>query len=57
MKRLIARLDIKGNALVKGIHLEGWRALPNHPNEYCHQYYLQGIDEIIYVDAVSQFIQ
>ena len=53
MKRLIARLDIKGNALVKGIHLEGWRALPNHPNEYCHQYYLQGIDEIIYVDAVA----
>ena len=53
MKRLIARLDIKGNALVKGIHLEGWRALPNHPNDYCHQYYLQGIDEIIYVDAVA----
>ncbi|MEN9345752.1 MAG: imidazole glycerol phosphate synthase subunit HisF [Bacteroidota bacterium] len=53
MKRLIARLDIKGNALVKGIHLEGWRALPNHPNEYCHKYYLQGIDEIIYVDAVA----
>jgi cyclase len=52
-KRLIARLDIKGNRLVKGIHLEGWRFLPKHPNEYCYDYYLQGIDEIIYVDAVA----
>lgn len=53
MKRLIARLDIKGQKLVKGIHLEGWRFLPNPPNEYCHQYYMQGIDEIIYIDAVA----
>jgi len=52
-KRLIARLDIKGNRLVKGIHLEGWRSLPKHPNEYCYDYYIQGIDEIIYVDAVA----
>jgi cyclase len=52
-RRLIARLDIKGNRLVKGIHLEGWRFLPKHPNEYCHEYYVQGIDEIIYVDAVA----
>ena len=53
MKRVIARLDIKGNRLVKGIHLEGWRFLPEHPNEYCYNYYLQGVDEIIYVDAVA----
>ena len=53
MKRLISRLDIKGQKLVKGIHLEGWRFLPNPPNEYCHQYYMQGIDEIIYIDAVA----
>lgn len=53
MKRVIARLDIKGNRLVKGIHLEGWRFLPEHPNEYCFKYYLQGADEIIYVDAVA----
>ncbi len=52
-KRLIARLDIKGHRLVKGIHLEGWRFLPKHPNAYCYDYYLQGIDEIIYVDAVA----
>lgn len=53
MNRVIARLDIKGNRLVKGIHLEGWRFLPESPNEYCFKYYEQGIDEIIYVDAVA----
>ncbi|MCC6818887.1 MAG: imidazole glycerol phosphate synthase subunit HisF [Bacteroidia bacterium] len=53
MKRVIARLDIKGNRLVKGIHLEGWRFLADHPNDYCFKYYQHGIDEIIYVDAVA----
>lgn len=52
-KRLIARLDVKGPRLVKGIHLEGWRFLPKTPNEYCFDYYLAGADEIIYVDAVA----
>ncbi|MCU0421877.1 MAG: imidazole glycerol phosphate synthase cyclase subunit [Bacteroidia bacterium] len=51
-KRIIARLDVKGNRLIKGIHLEGWRFLGD-PNEYCLKYYEQGIDEIIYVDAVA----
>ena len=53
MKRVIARLDVKGPRLVKGIHLEGWRFLPKTPNEYCYEYYLQGADEIIYIDAVA----
>jgi len=51
-KRVIARLDIKGNRLIKGIHLEGWRFLGD-PNEFCLKYYQEGIDEIIYVDAVA----
>ncbi len=51
-KRVIARLDIKGNRLIKGIHLEGWRFLGD-PNEFCLKYYHEGIDEIIYVDAVA----
>jgi len=53
LKRVIARLDVKGPRLVKGIHLEGWRFLPKTPNEYCYEYYLQGADEIIYIDAVA----
>lgn len=50
--RLIARLDVKGENLIKGIHLEGLRKIGN-PNEYALKYYRQGIDEIIYMDIVA----
>jgi cyclase len=53
LKRIIARLDIKQERLIKGMHLEGWRFLQDPPQTFCAQYYLQGIDEIIYVDAVA----
>lgn len=50
--RLIARLDIKGPNLIKGIHLEGLRVMGS-PNEYALRYYLQGADELIYMDCVA----
>ena len=50
--RLIARLDIKGNNLIKGVHLEGLRVIGS-PNEHALRYYLQGIDELIYMDCVA----
>jgi imidazole glycerol-phosphate synthase subunit HisF len=50
--RLIARLDIKGPNLVKGVHLEGLRKIGD-PNLFAKQYYDQGIDEIIYMDIVA----
>lgn len=50
--RLIARLDIKGPNLIKGIHLEGLRVIGS-PNEYAKRYYRQGIDELIYMDCVA----
>ena len=50
--RLIGRLDIKGENLIKGIHLEGLRVI-GPPNEYAHKYYLQGVDELIYMDCVA----
>lgn len=50
--RLIARLDIKGPNLIKGVHLEGLRVVGN-PNEYAMQYYSQGADELIYMDTVA----
>lgn len=50
--RLIARLDIKGPNLIKGIHLEGLRVLGS-PNEYAKRYYEQGADELIYMDIVA----
>ena len=50
--RVIARLDIKNNFLIKGIHLEGLRKIGN-PYEFAKRYFLSGIDEIIYMDAVA----
>lgn len=50
--RLISRLDIKGPNLVKGIHLEGLRVL-GKPEAFARRYYEQGVDELIYLDAVA----
>jgi cyclase len=50
--RVIARLDIKNNHLIKGIHLEGLRKIGD-PTEYVYKYYKQGADEIILHDAVA----
>ncbi len=50
--RLIARLDIKGSNLIKGVHLEGLRVIGD-PNEYAVDYYNQGADELIYMDCVA----
>ncbi|MGH8380614.1 imidazole glycerol phosphate synthase subunit HisF [Pseudomonas sp.] len=50
--RLIARLDVKGANLIKGIHLEGLRIIGS-PNEHALRYYEQGIDELIYMDCVA----
>ncbi len=50
--RVIAKLDIKGPNLVKGIHLEGLRVL-GKPEEFSRDYYEHGIDELIYMDVVA----
>ncbi len=50
--RLIARLDIKGPNLIKGIHLEGLRVIGS-PSEHALRYYVQGVDELIYMDCVA----
>jgi cyclase len=50
--RLIARLDVKSQSLVKGIQMEGLRKLGD-PGEYAKRYYEQGADEIIYIDIVA----
>lgn len=50
--RLVARLDIKGPNLIKGVHLEGLRVIGS-PNEHALRYYLQGADELIYMDCVA----
>ena len=50
--RIIPRLDIKSSNLIKGVQLEGLRVVGS-PEEYAKKYYLDGADEIIYVDAVA----
>lgn len=50
--RVIARLDIKGPNLIKGIHLEGLRVIGN-PQVYAQNYYQQGIDELLCIDSVA----
>lgn len=54
--RLIARLDVKGENLIKGVQLEGLRKL-GKPNDFAYKYYSQGIDEIIYMDIVASLYQ
>jgi len=50
--RLVARLDVKGPNLIKGVHLEGLRVV-GKPNEHARRYYEAGIDELIYMDIVA----
>lgn len=52
MKRVIGRLDVKGPNLIKGIHMEGLRVVGD-PQSFATDYYLQGVDELIYVDLVA----
>jgi imidazole glycerol-phosphate synthase subunit HisF len=56
VKRIIARLDIKGPHLVKGIHLEGLRVL-GQPESFAKYYYEQGADELMYMDVVASLYE
>jgi len=52
--RIIARIDVKNDFVIKGIHLEGLRKVGN-PNVMAKRYYDQGIDEIVFMDAVAAY--
>ena len=52
--RVIARIDVKNEFAIKGIHLEGLRRVGN-PNKMALDYYNNGIDEIIFMDAVAAY--
>lgn len=54
--RIIARLDIKGPNIVKGIHLEGLRVL-GKPEDFAKYYYESGIDELMYIDVVASLYE
>lgn len=52
--RIVARIDVKNEYVIKGIHLEGLRKVGN-PNQIAKKYYEQGIDEIVFMDAVAAY--
>lgn len=54
--RLVARLEVKGDHLVKGIQLEGLRKLGD-PHAFARGYYEEGIDEILYLDIVASLYE
>ena len=55
-KRIISRIDIKNNTLVKGVQLEGLRTLGN-PKLYADYYYQNEIDEIFIMDVVASLYE
>jgi imidazole glycerol-phosphate synthase subunit HisF len=50
--RIIPKLEIKSGYLVKGRQLEGYRKIGD-PNLYAERYYLEGADEICFIDIVA----
>lgn len=50
--RIIPRLDIKTENVVKGVCFEGLRVIGN-PYDLVDKYYRQGADEILYIDTVA----
>jgi len=50
--RLIARLDIKGPNVIKGVQFEGLRIV-GKPEEMAQRYAEAGADEILYIDTVA----
>lgn len=50
--RLIARMDVKGPNLIKGVHLEGLRVVGD-PLDFATRYYEAGADELLYLDIVA----
>ena len=50
--RIIPRIDVKGDNVVKGIHLEGLRVVGS-PSIFSSIYYQEFADEIIFMDSVA----
>lgn len=54
--RVIARLDVKDENLVKGIQYEGLRKLGD-PHDFALRYYREGVDELLYLDTVASLYE
>lgn len=54
--RIIPKLEVKGENLIKGMHLEGLRIV-GKPEAAAIKYYKEGADELIYIDLVASLYQ
>lgn len=54
--RVIARLDVKNEYVIKGVQMEGLRKVGD-PNELAKSYYAAGIDELIFIDCVASLYE
>jgi len=54
--RLIARLDIKMDFLIKGVQMEGWRKVGD-PVTFAKEYAHKGADELLFMDVVASLYQ
>ena len=54
--RLMARLDVKGPNLIKGVQFDGHRVL-GVPEEFAETYAREGIDELIFQDTVASLYE
>lgn len=54
--RLVARLDVKLDWLIKGVQMEGWRKVGD-PAEFAVRYAEAGADELLFMDVVASLYQ
>ena len=54
--RIIAKLDVKPPYVVKPVHFEGLRKIGT-PETLAKKYFLDGADEIVYIDMVASLYQ
>lgn len=54
--RLIARLDVKMDKLIKGVQMEGWRKVGD-PAEFAQEYARAGADELLFMDVVASLYE
>lgn len=54
--RLIPRLDVKMEWLIKGVQMEGWRKVGD-PAVFASEYALAGADELLFMDVVASLYE
>ena len=55
MPRIVARLDVKGPRVVKGVSMQGERPVGD-PHDLARSYYADGADELLYVDTYASLV-